>query len=174
MNKFIKFKRYTPENKKELSNYNAIFLVSDSGDDWYECQNSFSENTLKIMYDADNVVRSLSKDVSSFFPIEMSVAEITDFPDGVDINGGWVFDGESIIPRVYTQVENIEMADNKKKFLLSRINQDVIPLQDAVDLGIASEEEEKKLSAWKKYRVLLMRLDTSKAPDIEWPEEPVS
>ncbi|UUE47228.1 tail fiber assembly protein [Pectobacterium aroidearum] len=126
------------------------------------------------MYDADNVVRSLSKDVSSFFPIEMSVAEITDFPDGVDINGGWVFDGESIIPRVYTQVENIEMADNKKKFLLSRINQDVIPLQDAVDLGIASEEEEKKLSAWKKYRVLLMRLDTSKAPDIEWPEEPVS
>ncbi|WP_419721103.1 tail fiber assembly protein, partial [Pectobacterium brasiliense] len=25
-----------------------------------------------------------------------------------------------------------------------------------------------------KYRVLLMRLDTSKAPDVEWPEEPVS
>ncbi|WP_338327731.1 tail fiber assembly protein [Pectobacterium brasiliense] len=26
----------------------------------------------------------------------------------------------------------------------------------------------------KKYRVLLMCLDTSKAPDVEWPEEPVS
>ncbi len=26
--------------------------------------------------------------------------------------------------------------------------------------------------AWKKYRVLLNRVDTSTAPDIEWPEEP--
>ncbi|WP_208907139.1 tail fiber assembly protein, partial [Enterobacter cloacae] len=25
---------------------------------------------------------------------------------------------------------------------------------------------------WKKYRVLLNRVDTSKAPDIEWPEKP--
>nr|WP_272979746.1 tail fiber assembly protein [Pectobacterium carotovorum] len=57
---------------------------------------------------------------------------------------------------------------------MNRINQDVIPLQDAVDLGIASEEEKSTLNAWKKYRVQLMRLDTSKAPDVEWPEEPVS
>ncbi|EMM5239625.1 TPA: tail fiber assembly protein, partial [Escherichia coli] len=25
---------------------------------------------------------------------------------------------------------------------------------------------------WKKYRVLLNRVDTSTAPDIEWPKEP--
>ncbi|MCU1792384.1 hypothetical protein CUU52_05055 [Pectobacterium polaris] len=174
MNNFMKFKKYIPKDKLELLNYNAIFLVSESGDDWYECQTSFSKDTIKVMYDENNVVRSLSKDVSSFFPIEMSVAELTDVPDKVDINGGWFFDGNSVIPRVYTLAENIERADDKKKLLLSRINQDVIPLQDAVDLDIASEEEENKLNAWKKYRVLLMRLDTSKAPDVEWPEEPVS
>ncbi len=174
MNNFMKFKKYTPQNKQELSNYNAIFLISDSGDDWYECQNSFSKDTFKVMYDVENVVRSLSKDVSSFFPIEMSVAELTELPDGVDIYSGWIFDGNSVIPRIYTQAENIEKADNKKKLLLIRINQDVIPLQDAVDLGIASEEEKSTLNAWKKYRVQLMRLDTSKAPDVEWPEEPVS
>ncbi|EMG9853476.1 tail fiber assembly protein, partial [Escherichia coli] len=28
------------------------------------------------------------------------------------------------------------------------------------------------LEAWKKYRVLLNRIDTSTAPDIEWPEIP--
>ncbi|KIE64605.1 tail fiber assembly protein [Escherichia coli] len=28
------------------------------------------------------------------------------------------------------------------------------------------------LEAWKKYRVLLNRVDTSTAPDIEWPEIP--
>ncbi|MXE05818.1 tail fiber assembly protein, partial [Escherichia coli] len=29
-----------------------------------------------------------------------------------------------------------------------------------------------KLAAWKKYRVLLNRIDTSTAPDIVWPEIP--
>ncbi|MEH4973303.1 tail fiber assembly protein, partial [Escherichia coli] len=28
------------------------------------------------------------------------------------------------------------------------------------------------LEAWKKYRVLLNRVDTSVAPDIVWPDEP--
>ncbi|MDZ8419580.1 tail fiber assembly protein, partial [Escherichia coli] len=27
---------------------------------------------------------------------------------------------------------------------------------------------------WKKYRVLLMRVDTSTAPDIEWPTPPAA
>ncbi|MEF4955483.1 tail fiber assembly protein, partial [Escherichia coli] len=39
----------------------------------------------------------------------------------------------------------------------------------AVDAGIATEDETAALSEWKKYRVLLMRVDTSKP---EWPEKP--
>ncbi|EHI0558679.1 TPA: tail fiber assembly protein, partial [Escherichia coli] len=30
------------------------------------------------------------------------------------------------------------------------------------------------LTQWKKYRVLLMRVDTSTAPDIEWPTPPAA
>ncbi|HAJ0382442.1 TPA: hypothetical protein HL416_20690 [Escherichia coli] len=37
----------------------------------------------------------------------------------------------------------------------------------------ATEEETTLLEAWKKYRVLLNRVDTSTAPDIEWPTVPV-
>ncbi len=37
-------------------------------------------------------------------------------------------------------------------------------------MEIATEEENSLLEAWKKYRVLLNRVDTSTAPDIEWPE----
>ncbi|HCT7774406.1 tail fiber assembly protein [Klebsiella pneumoniae] len=44
--------------------------------------------------------------------------------------------------------------------------------QDAVDAGIATAEEADALAEWKKYRVLLMRVDTSKAPDILWPPQP--
>ncbi|EFE1381709.1 TPA: tail fiber assembly protein [Escherichia coli] len=40
-------------------------------------------------------------------------------------------------------------------------------------MDIATEEEKALLAAWKKYRVLLNRVDTSVAPDIEWPAIPV-
>ncbi|EGI4538014.1 hypothetical protein IGF26_000074 [Escherichia coli] len=45
-------------------------------------------------------------------------------------------------------------------------------IQDAADLEIATEEEISLLEAWKKYRVLLNRVDTSTAQDIEWPALP--
>lgn len=45
-------------------------------------------------------------------------------------------------------------------------------LQDAVDLGIATETETASLTAWKTYRVLLNRVDTTAVPEITWPEVP--
>lgn len=55
---------------------------------------------------------------------------------------------------------------------LSIASEHIAPLQDAVDLEIATEEETSLLEAWKKYRVLLNRVDTSTAQDIEWPALP--
>ncbi|EOM6987716.1 tail fiber assembly protein, partial [Escherichia coli] len=49
----------------------------------------------------------------------------------------------------------------------------IAPLQDAVDLEMATDDEQALLLAWKKYRVLLNRVDTSTAPDVEWPAVPV-
>ncbi|WP_304598670.1 tail fiber assembly protein [Photorhabdus sp. CRCIA-P01] len=45
-------------------------------------------------------------------------------------------------------------------------------LQDSVDLEIATTVEEAALLEWKKYRVLLARVDILQAPDIEWPPVP--
>ncbi|AVE96924.1 TPA: tail fiber assembly protein [Escherichia coli] len=39
-------------------------------------------------------------------------------------------------------------------------------------MEIATEEEKALLAAWKTYRVLLNRVDTSVAPDIEWLIQP--
>lgn len=71
-----------------------------------------------------------------------------------------------------TREEEIEGAELLKAQLLAGAAEAISPLQDAVDLSMASETETASLSAWKKYRVLLNRVDTSKAPDIEWPEVP--
>ncbi|WP_173671553.1 tail fiber assembly protein, partial [Escherichia coli] len=56
--------------------------------------------------------------------------------------------------------------------LMQAASEHIAPLQDAVELELATEEENSLLEAWKKYRVLLNRVDTSVAPDIEWPTSP--
>ena len=53
------------------------------------------------------------------------------------------------------------------QFYIQEFSEYIAPLQDAVDLEIATEEERSLLEAWNKYRVLLNRVDTSTAPDIE-------
>ncbi|HEB5831519.1 TPA: tail fiber assembly protein [Yersinia enterocolitica] len=63
-------------------------------------------------------------------------------------------------------------AEEKKTQLLNDATVKIAPLQDAVDTELATDEEKAQLTAWKTYRVLLSRIDTSKAPDIEWPVSP--
>ncbi|MTC34409.1 tail fiber assembly protein [Providencia alcalifaciens] len=66
----------------------------------------------------------------------------------------------------------VAVAEQLKQSLLAEANNTIAPLQDAVDLDMATDEEVAQLTAWKKYRVLLNRVDTSTAPDIDWPEKP--
>lgn len=66
----------------------------------------------------------------------------------------------------------ISEAEQQKQSCLNEATEAIAPLQDAIDLEIATEEEAAKLKAWKTYRVMLNRVDTSTAPDIEWPVKP--
>ncbi|HIE5017567.1 tail fiber assembly protein [Enterobacter roggenkampii] len=68
--------------------------------------------------------------------------------------------------------ELVADAELQKYALLTAANNTIAPLQDAVDLEMATDSEQSQLLAWKKYRVLLNRVDTSVAPDIEWPTPP--
>ncbi|EPD0211789.1 tail fiber assembly protein [Salmonella enterica] len=62
-------------------------------------------------------------------------------------------------------------AEGTKSRLLQMASGKIAPLQDAVDLGIATDDEKAQLDEWKKYRVLVSRVDTSN-PD--WPQKPNS
>lgn len=68
--------------------------------------------------------------------------------------------------------QHIAEAEQKKQMLLSEAAEAIAPLQDAVDLDMATDEEIALLKEWKKYRVLLNRVDTSLAPDINFPAKP--
>ena len=48
----------------------------------------------------------------------------------------------------------------------------IAPLQDAVEIGEATDSEKAQLTAWKKYRVQLNRIDPLTAPNIVWPLPP--
>ncbi|HDY4931509.1 TPA: tail fiber assembly protein [Yersinia enterocolitica] len=71
-----------------------------------------------------------------------------------------------------THEELVVSAIAKKNQLKAVADSEIEWRQDAVDGDYAEADEVDELAAWKKYRVLLMRIDTSKAPDIEWPVAP--
>ena len=68
--------------------------------------------------------------------------------------------------------QKISDAENMKATFRAKADSEISWRQDAVDADIATDEEATTLTQWKKYRVLLMRVDTSTAPDIEWPTPP--
>ncbi|MEG3387283.1 tail fiber assembly protein, partial [Salmonella enterica] len=63
----------------------------------------------------------------------------------------------------------LRQAEETKSRLLQMASGKIAPLQDAVDLGLATDEEKSQLAEWKKYRVLVNRVNTS-SPD--WPDIP--
>ncbi|MEE4804597.1 tail fiber assembly protein [Pseudomonas alliivorans] len=52
---------------------------------------------------------------------------------------------------------------------------ELVPLQDAVDIGEATDDERRALHAWKKYRIALNRISgqIGSSKDIVWPAMPV-
>lgn len=78
----------------------------------------------------------------------------------------WVTDADA------QHEDDVAVAVQKKNSLRSEADAEISWLQDAVDAEIATDEETSLLAEWKKYRVLLMRVDTSKAPGIDWPKPP--
>lgn len=66
----------------------------------------------------------------------------------------------------------IEQAEASKKTLIKQVGEVIATLQDAVDFEMATAEEKQRLIDYKKYRVLLSRVQTENAPDIVWPEAP--
>ncbi|CDG89661.1 tail fiber assembly protein [Xenorhabdus bovienii] len=71
-----------------------------------------------------------------------------------------------------TQAERTRQSEVEKQQLMSRAREKIAPLQDAVDLGIATEAERLALNEWRKYRVMLNRIDCTMSLDIKWPEQP--
>ncbi|EAW9081718.1 DUF4376 domain-containing protein [Salmonella enterica] len=92
-------KNFTPYKPEPPVIPGASHLKSEDDQDWYSCQKQFSPDTIKVEYDNNGVITCISRDVSGFWPVGKSVAEVPDTKENrrADISGRWGFDGKNII-----------------------------------------------------------------------------
>jgi hypothetical protein len=154
---------------------NVVFLKDENGNDWYQWLKRLSKETLKVSFNPESKeIIHFSYDASAIFPLNQIVVEVKpdDVPDEFTnagnnaLGGAFIFEGGKI---TLAPVDYQAEAQRKKLELLSQANNAIAMLQDAIELDMATEEEALKLQKWKKFRVLLSRVDVSK-PD--WPPSP--
>lgn len=82
--------------------------------------------------------------------------------------GGWVTDNAALAAAAAAEV----MAERDERLRLAATR--IAPLQDAVDLGVATDAEVEQLRLWKVYRVQLSRIEQQAGFPlaVEWPAAP--
>ncbi len=71
-----------------------------------------------------------------------------------------------------TTAQLIEQAEIKKQYLIAEVQTETQMLQTKLSLKRIKPAELELLKAWLDYLDLLEAVDTSIAPDIDWPQKP--
>lgn len=83
------------------------------------------------------------------------------------------YDGEKWVTDTDEQhADQVDLANKERIKKRAYADSEISWLQDAVDSGESTKEEEYLLATWKSYRIKLMRVDINSAPNEVWPELP--
>ncbi|ENS0909826.1 tail fiber assembly protein, partial [Escherichia coli] len=150
----------TAEQYQITRKYNVTWLFSEDDKNWYEEQKNFQPDTIKIAYDKNNVIVTISKDVSTINPEGLSVVEVSDITENrrADNDGNWMFLDGKVVKREYTEQALQQQAELQKAALLSAAESVIQPLERAVRLNMATNEERARLESWERYSVLVSRV----------------
>ncbi len=148
---------HSEQHSKEIEK--LVSLVAQKENEHEEALNSF--NNEKAVY------QPLKDEYDEILPVFFDIRESLKVmkkmtPKEVDAHLNPPISKEQLIAE----------AEQQKQSLLAEANNAIAPLQYAENLGIATDEESASLVDWQKYSVYLNRIDTSLAPDIDWPEKP--
>lgn len=174
MQSFGKFTPYTPDTTdrpKNIDGQNVLFLRDEKGNDWYDVVNLFDESkTLKIGYDDDGRVRTFTTNIHAFFPVNLSVVELSATKTNLRVTLGddWFYKNGKL-----QQIrDHLADAEAERARRMAEATARIDWLEDAQKDGDISADEEKELATLRAYRTELRRLDLTGAPDIDWPEVP--
>ncbi|WP_259274920.1 tail fiber assembly protein [Raoultella terrigena] len=164
--KLINLKRYTPD--EPTHGEDVQYFVDETGQDWFQSLPEFKKKYALLIDNDTGVIRGIDADASRFYPVGRSVVDIDTIPTGCDAAGGWMYSKGKIV--VYAAKAQ-EEASRTKKRLMQAADARIAVLSDAQLLDMATEEELQELEKWRRYRVLLARIDTTTS-NITWPEVP--
>ncbi|MGV8925694.1 MAG: tail fiber assembly protein [Ewingella sp.] len=163
-----KFERYTPDEPQGNANY----LRNEDGTDWYSIswdKARTAKNIYVMTTDNGDVVCATDRG-ALLFPADMTVWEMSkgDAPADILTEGyrATIIDGK------YT-VNYVAIAEAQRNSLLNTAKNKIITWQTKLAIGRKLTDAEKsELNAWLDYIDALDAIDTSLAPDIEWPTSP--
>lgn len=93
-----------------------------------------------------------------------------------EVSEGWVSiskkEADKITNPPPTKEQLIAQAEEKKQYLIAEVQTETQMLKIKLDLKRIKPAELELLNAWLDYLDLLEEVDTSTAPDIDWPVKP--
>lgn len=175
MNKLQHYKNFTISKQviDEELGLPILYHEDEDGRDWYELQETFKEDTYKVGYSPDGIVRTISKSVWAIAPTNLSIIEVESIPDVSEdelINGWYEVVDDEVIFRMPPQDELDAAEEERKRQLIDEVGQEISILSDAVELDMATDEEKERLLELKRYRIKLSRMKTGS--NEAWPIKP--
>ncbi|EBA6391700.1 phage tail protein, partial [Salmonella enterica] len=86
--------RYIPDDPDYDNNF--LYFRSEDGQDFYESLSKFTKK-YKLCIDSENIIRSVSEDVSRLYPAGFSVVEVNKLPAGFNIYGDWKYSNGAVV-----------------------------------------------------------------------------
>ncbi|EFB5187747.1 tail fiber assembly protein [Escherichia albertii] len=164
----------TPEQYELTRRYGVEWLYTESGENWYEIQKSFSPDTLKVEYLDTGEVTWVGKDIASVNPGGRNVIEIVNNTANrrIDASGYWFYRDEKFV------FDYGKKAEDERVRKLKDVSRLTAEWEKDLLLGLISDEDKEKLKAYRIYARRLQEMELSVITDkasynsIEWPEQP--
>lgn len=141
-----------------------------NGMKWSAKNNAFFSSVDLIFY------KEAGWDLSDIIDVDASVYDYFSSPPAGKVRSvgedGMPSFVDSPPPPPLSHDEEVALADSKKSFLLQSASQKIGFWQTQLQLGMISDVDKAKLIEWMHYITVLQAVDTSTAPDIQWPPEP--
>ncbi|WP_431274233.1 tail fiber assembly protein [Variovorax ureilyticus] len=104
------------------------------------------------------------------------VATLVRVPAGITVEPGDSYNGNSFGPPPAPPALTPAQVLGQRDALLAEATLRIAPLEDAVELAMATEEETASLKSWKQYRMALNRIEQQEGfpSSVVWPIKPGS
>ena len=154
-------------NDDTLPPDNALRIAPEFKDGHWPCEKNgewiqIEDHRDEIVY---NIETKESSKIDYLGPIKTGFTLLIPFQFSKWDEEKWVLDENE------QNAFKIKQNKAQKNLLLNEANENISILQDAIDFDMAEDGDEDKLKAWKKYRVLLNRINASDI-NVIFPEKP--